>query len=354
MSRHPEVTVFIPAYNRRDFIAPAIHSILAQQYKDFELLVVDDGSTDGTAEFVESFADPRIRVERNGRNLGIPATRNRGLELARGRYIALLDSDDYAYPDRLGRQWLFLERHPDIVQVGSWCSLMDADGRLLSRVRRYPTRSDDVAAHLLFHCSLVNRTIMARTAALAEFGYDESFPRCQDYELHRQLSEFHRMANIPAYLVCGREHPGRITRHTRGIGRDRKMAIQRRLLADLAIDAEDRELAWHYHLAQPWTESPPPAGEYLEWAGQWLLGLERANRRSRRFDARAMHRLIAAIWIGACWRRRRELGRGWLPRALAARPARGLVGNLQPAWWAAAMRRPRTPDLIVDEPVGTG
>lgn len=354
MSRHPEVTVFIPAFNRRDYIAPAIHSILAQEYKDFELLVVDDGSTDGTAEFVEAIADHRIRVERNSCNLGIPATRNRGLELARGRYIALLDSDDYAYPHRLARQWRFLRRHPDVVQVGSWCSLMDADGGLLSRVRRYPTRPADVAAHLMFHCSLVNRTIMARTAVLREYGYDESFPRCQDYDLHRRLSERHAMANLPEILVCGREHAGRITRNTRDTGRERKIAIQRRLLADLEVEANARELAWHYHLAQPWrgTEAPDVV-EYLDWAEAWLSNLDIANRRCRRFDPAAFRRVLGAVWAGACWRHRSGSGRRWPLRLLGARPARWLAGNLQPGWFAAAiLRRPQPPQLVTDDSAG--
>jgi len=152
MRQTPKVTVFIPVFNREDYICTAINSVLAQQYTDFEILVVDDGSSDRTVERIAAYTDPRVRVECNPANLGIPATRNRGLELARGEYIALLDSDDYAYPDRLHRQVDFLDRHPDIVQVGSGCTLMDAEGRRLPRIRRHPLKPEAVDAHLLFHC----------------------------------------------------------------------------------------------------------------------------------------------------------------------------------------------------------
>ena len=104
----PTVTVFIPVYNREHYISEAIESILTQSFPNFELLLVDDGSTDRSVEVLRSYDDARIRVVCNEHNLGIPQTRNRGLELARGVYIALLDSDDQACPDRLIKQVAFL------------------------------------------------------------------------------------------------------------------------------------------------------------------------------------------------------------------------------------------------------
>ena len=178
----PKVTVFIPVHNRELYIRVAVNSILAQTFEDFELVVVDDGSTDRTAEVLAGYADPRLRVLHNPTNLGIPASRNRGLEAARGEYIALLDSDDHAYPDRLARQVKYLDANPGITQVGSWCSFMDSEGRMLDKVRRQPLRPDDIHAHLLFHCPVINRTVMARTAALQEIGYDTDFPRAKGAE----------------------------------------------------------------------------------------------------------------------------------------------------------------------------
>jgi glycosyltransferase involved in cell wall biosynthesis len=336
MPSDPRVTVFIPAFNRQDYIGLAIHSILQQDFADLEVLVVDDGSTDRTPELVESYEDPRVRLERSPVNAGIPAARNRGLAAARGEYIALLDSDDFSYPSRLRRQVDFLDRHPHIAQVGSWCSLMDEDSRLLPRIRRQPVRPADVDAHLLFHCSLINRTIMARTAILQQYGYDESFPRCQDYDLHARLAERHAMANLPSILVCGREHEGRFTRNTRDAGRDRKIAIQARLLDVLGMKFADDDLALHYGLTQlPDAERPPP-GEHLAWTERWLCGILRANRRRQRYDPAALCRAVALIWASTCWFDREAAGSHWALRIFRSPLARRLPGAVLSRWLLAA------------------
>lgn len=354
MSQFPKVTVFIPVFNREDYVCTAINSILAQQYTDFEILIVDDGSTDKTIERVAAYKDPRVRLECNPENLGIPATRNRGLELARGEYIALLDSDDYAYPDRLGRQVAFLDRHADIVQVGSGCTLMDAEGRLLRRIRRHPLKPASVDAHLLFHCSLINRTIMARTGVLRTFRYAEDFPRCQDYHLHLRLARTHRMANMPNLLVCGREHAGRITKNTTGMGRERKMAIQAEALSDLGIDHNEHDLAWHYQLTQKRDPSILSASEYLDWAEQWLFRLGHANNQVKRYERIAFQQALGAMWAVACWHFRGESSTRFPGRMLRSRLTRGLAGNFNPPLlMGIARHRSRPVELDRRCPAGT-
>lgn len=341
----PKVTVFIPVYNRARYLPVAVNSILAQTFTDFELLLIDDGSSDGSLELMQRYAaaDPRIRVLTNGRNLGIPGTRNRGLQAARGEYIALLDSDDYAYPSRLAAQVRFLDRHPDHVQVGSWGSFMDADGRLLRRLRRQPTAAAEVDAELLFRCCLSNRSIMARTAVLRTHGYREDFPRCQDYELHARLAVHHRMANLPAVLVCGRQHPGRYTAQTAELGRERKMAISRVQLERLGLAPSRRDLENHHRLARPGAAGALAADD-LDWAEDWLAELLAANRRVGRYRQPALAQVVARRWIGLCWRARGSLG-----AARAARMLRSpLVRMISPgsAWRSLAPVRP--PPLRLD------
>ena len=151
--RHPKVTVFIPVYNRERYVGAAIDSIFAQSFSDYELLLIDDGSTDRSLEVMRAYtADPRLRVVCNERNLGIPRTRNKGLQLARGEYIAMLDSDDLAHPKRLEKQVAFLDRHSDYAQIGSWGRAVDEQGSLLKRTKRQPVTPEDVHAQLLFRC----------------------------------------------------------------------------------------------------------------------------------------------------------------------------------------------------------
>lgn len=343
MPQLPKVTVFIPVHNREDYICTAVNSILGQTFTDFELLVVDDGSTDATPRRLSRYTDPRLRVERNDTNLGIPATRNRGLGLARGEYIALLDSDDYAYPERLARQVAWLDRHPEIAQIGSWCSFMDAGGRPLGKVRRQPLRAEDVQSHMLFHCPVVNRTVMARTAVLRDLGYREEFPRCQDYDLHQRLARRHHLANLGEILVCGREHEGRFTGRTEALGRDRKMAIFRDLLAQLDIDCSGDDLSRHYQLTR--SHAAGPDQDYVDWAEQWLLRLKQANEVRGQYPAAAFRRVLALVWLVVCWHARRGLGGRRALRRAASPLIGGLPGNLDPGFLRAALRRPPAPVL---------
>ncbi len=213
-TKKPRVTVFIPVYNREQYVGEAIESILAQTFSDFEILVVDDGSTDTSVEKIHSYTDPRIRLISNKENLGIPKTRNKGVELARGQYMAMLDSDDKAHPERLEKQVAFLDLHPDYAQIGSWCRMMDAQGHVLNKIKRQPVLPHDIHAQFLFRCAMSNRSIMARTAILQEYGYRNDFPRCQDYELHVRLAKKYKLGNIPECLVYGRIHPQQITGQT--------------------------------------------------------------------------------------------------------------------------------------------
>ncbi|MDT8439142.1 MAG: glycosyltransferase family A protein [Wenzhouxiangellaceae bacterium] len=354
MPQTPRVSVFIPVHNRADYIRVAVDSILAQDFEDFELIVVDDGSTDATPDVLAAYEDRRLRVARHDTNLGIPAARNRGLELARGEYLALLDSDDHAYPQRLGRQVAWLDAHPDIVQIGSWCSFMDADGRLMNKVRRQPLRPDDLRAHLLFHCPVINRTVMARTAVLKDLRYNPEFPRCQDFDMHARLIEQgHRIANLPELLVCGREHPGRFTGKTEGLGRERKMAVFARLLGQIGIDADARDLACHYALARP-KQAPDAPEVFLDWAESWLWRIKQANRSTGFFPEPSLSRVLGAIWALNCWHARRALGRrAALARLAGSALVRGVPGNFDARFLMHAFRRAQVPQGVSMSAGGT-
>ncbi len=292
-SRSPKVTVFIPVYNREKFIGEALESILGQTFTDFEILVIDDGSTDDSRKIISSFSDPRIRLVCNDQNLGIPKTRNRGLEQAKGEYIALLDSDDRAFPERLAKQVRFLDDHKDWVQVGSWCRMMDSEGHPLKRVKRQPVSSEDVDVQLLFRCAISNRSIMGRTKILREFGYRENFPRCQDYDLHVRLAKTYRIGNIPECLVYGRIHPQQITIQTTSLGDEKKKDIIGSLLKELQVPFQDPDLDAHLNLSRMRKMNFQPTIPYIKWATDWLPAILEGNAKVGRYSQRA---LLKAIW----------------------------------------------------------
>ena len=113
------ITVLMPVYNASLFLREAIESILNQTYKNFEFIIINDGSTDSSLQIIESFKDPRIKLVNNERNLGIIKTRNKGLQLAKGKYIANMDADDISLPTRLEKQFTFLEKNPDVAVIAS-------------------------------------------------------------------------------------------------------------------------------------------------------------------------------------------------------------------------------------------
>jgi glycosyltransferase involved in cell wall biosynthesis len=129
---NPKVTVLIAVYNGERFLREALDSVLAQTFTDFELLVVNDGSTDETVTILESYSDQRIRVITNRRNIRVVGSLRRGLNYARGEYIARIDAEDIALPERLEKQVRYLDFHPEVGMVSSRCLAIDEDGRPVS------------------------------------------------------------------------------------------------------------------------------------------------------------------------------------------------------------------------------
>ena len=326
----PRVTVFIPVYNREDYVREAIASILGQSFDDFEIVVVDDGSTDGTRDVVAGIADPRIRLVCNGRNLGIPATRNRGLAEARGAYTALLDSDDWSYPERLARQVAFLDAHPDYAEIGSWGRAMDESGRPLNAIQYRPVAHDDVKVEFLFRCAIKNRSVMGRTDILRRYGYREDYARCQDYDMHVRIARDYKVGNLPQILVRGRIHPGRFTGATKDLGRRIKLDIMRGQLTDVGMVFSEEDLERHYLLPRPEHAAAPLGPDYLHWAEDWIRRLQAANEASRFFAEPALQRALAVVWLQLCWQLKADESaiRRWrrlpLSRALAGNFGRRL------------------------------
>jgi glycosyltransferase involved in cell wall biosynthesis len=300
----PKITVMIPVFNREKYLGPAIESILAQTFKDFELLLIDDGSSDGSLAIMKSYSDPRIRVVRNDRNLGIPKTRNRALELARGEYTALLDSDDTACPDRLAKQAAFLDRHPDHAMVGGFYRLMDEAGRPLKKVKKQPLAAAEIQAYQLFRGCLYNRTTMGRTAIMRELRYNEDCPVCEDYDLFVRLAEHHKLANLPEILAHGRQHGGRIIRERAALVKAKNLEIMGPQLDKLGIDFTDADLERHFFLTPKRSGGGRfrPDAAYLAWAADWLCRLREANRQTGRYDSAAFERVLGTLWYRLCKR----------------------------------------------------
>lgn len=206
------LSVIIPTHNRRALLSRAVESVLAQRQVELELIVVDDASTDGTPQWLASLTDPRVRYACLEKQSGACAARNRGIEMARGDFIAFQDSDDTWQPEKCLRQMEILDRTgADIV----FCAFAQyaADGRLL---RTYPDPrvcSGFVSfARLLDHSMASTQTILCRAECLRDTRFDESFPRLQDHELMLRLSRKWKVYYHADVLVSMYEQPDSISR----------------------------------------------------------------------------------------------------------------------------------------------
>lgn len=242
-SNAPLVSVLMPAYNCETYVSEAVSSMLSQTFADFELLVIDDGSTDATRAVLESIHDPRLRLVSNPRNLGLIATLNRGLELASGRYIARMDADDVSAPERLEKQVQFLESHPGVDVLGTMVNLIDEAGRIFGSLADYPTSTDDVRKYMLRECCLVHPTVMFRKDVVqAAGGYDASARHAEDYDLWLRLADRHMIANLPEKLVSYRMHRNQVSINN--------IVTQHRVARDCRVAALTRRSAMGERIAE--------------------------------------------------------------------------------------------------------
>ena len=192
------------------WVAEAIRSVLAQTFRDLELIVVDDGSTDATAGILAGIADARLRVERRPHE-GLTRALNHALFVARAPIVARLDADDVAQPERLARQIAFLDAHADVGVLGSAARELNGDGREV-RVVRHPEDDAALRRALIRRNPMVHSTVTMRRSVLERVGgYDARFAVAQDYDLWLRLATVTRLANLPDTLVVRRLLPGRVS-----------------------------------------------------------------------------------------------------------------------------------------------
>jgi glycosyltransferase involved in cell wall biosynthesis len=285
----PRVTVFVPVYNRAHVLRETLDSVLAQTFGDFELLVLDDGSSDGSPDVARAVGDPRVRVEVHAQNRGIPATRNHGLDLARGEYLAVVDSDDVSLPERLAVQVAWLDAHPDVAALGSWALRTDASGRRVEAPLLRPTAPRVLAGRMLFASCFKSPTVMARTQVLRAYRYREELVLASDIDLWARISARHALANLPRFLV--RYRAGGVSHRSDAPRRAMRRIIAESLLAELGAACDERDLENHVQLRNLRGFRPDRA--YLDWCEGWLARLQEANARTRRYPEPEFQRAAA-------------------------------------------------------------
>lgn len=202
----PCVSVILPVYNGLPYLERAIESVLSQSFGNFELLIIDDGSTDESAAVIAQFDDPRIRFFQQA-NRGLAATLNRAISLAQGKYIARQDQDDVCFPERFQKQVEFLDAHPEIGMVGTAAKIWVGNERT-NRVLAHPTEDAAIKFGMLFNNYFVHSSMMIRRAVFDTVGgyaEDKSRQPPEDYELWSRVIKQFKVANLPDILMAYRE-----------------------------------------------------------------------------------------------------------------------------------------------------
>jgi glycosyltransferase involved in cell wall biosynthesis len=257
VDHRPKVSVIIPTYNHKKFISEAIQSVLDQTFRDFELIIIDDGSTDGTANVVNSFSDGRIKYVYQS-NCGRSYARNRALNIASGRYITFLDSDDLYLPDKLQLQVDFLDTHPEFGMVYTSAYCMDEAGILLND-SYMATVSGQIYKDIAFYVpvTITLPTVMARREVFDKVGgFDEKMERFEDTDMWRRIAKEYLVGAIPDFTCKLRTHSDNALsgQDPRKIEAAIKFYINKIFSEDSSISLEIRrngasKLYYHYAIA---------------------------------------------------------------------------------------------------------
>jgi len=287
----------MPVYNSELYVREAIQSVLEQTCTSFELVIVDDGSTDGSVDAVNSVRDDRIRLIEKPVNSGLAAARNTALEEAQGNYIAWLDSDDRARSSRLETQVDFLERHPDVGLCGGW---VETFGQGRRHRWQYPTESTTLKCRMIFDDPFATSSVMLRREALDGIGghFDMAFPPAEDYELWDRIGQEWELANIDSVLVDYRVHDNQTSVLHSVDQMDAVWRIQQRHLNRLEISASEEEKQTHLRVGIGWGREGNL--QFVQDVERWLAKVLEANEALGVYPVAAFRQVIAERWWYAC------------------------------------------------------
>lgn len=291
------VSVVMPVYNAALYLEAAINSVLEQTFRDFEFIIINDGSTDGSVDILDRFQkqDKRIRVCHHLSNLGVIAALNAGCKLAGGKYIARMDADDISLTERFSKQVDFMDNNPDVGVCGTWMRLFGER----NEEWRMPVEAESVRCKLLFFSPLMHPTVMMRKSLMDKHNlyYREGFDHAEDYDLWERFSHYCPIMNIPEVLLLYRIHANQVTqRKIKDIGPSSSL-VRRRQLAKLGIMPDDTE--WRLHLSIIYAEHQTTK-KYVCAAEDWLCKLMDVNTSIKLYDETVFSQAIYDYWSAVC------------------------------------------------------
>ena len=315
------VSVVIPVYNGERFLRDSINSVLGQTFTDFEIVTVDDGSTDGSADIVRSYSDPRIRIVSHTRNLGLAEARNTGIRSSRGVYVALLDSDDIAEPTRLADQFRAMEQERGLVYLGTWALRFNSEMPTATKLWKTETTDNALRILLMYRNRFNASSVMFRCNVVPPELF-ANIPMAEDYRFAVAMSKFGKIGNLPKPLVRYRQHATSLTVSKQTLMTECVEKILLQQLEDFGIRPSERELKIHQHVGRLLLQG---SASLLGECENWLCKLSNHNDVVQRFDSHVFREIMSKEWFELCnhgspaglaaWRRywRSNLSKAWPP-----------------------------------------
>ena len=333
MIKHiPAISVMMVVYNAESFLKDSIDSILRQSFKDFEFIIIDDGSTDRTIEILHSYNDDRIVFYEHKHDY--IASLNLGLSLCKGRYIARMDADDISLPERFEKQAAYLDEHPGTAVLGA--ALERFGEGIPTQLRRFSATPAEMKVDLLFTCGLAHPSVMMRRAVICELGgYDLEFEGMEDYELWCRVAREHQVTTLDEVLLRYRIHPQQVTKNPseKYIARMRRLKAAQLSALGLPTEGDCAECFYDFCLGQR-----PREPEQILRLSLLLEEVAAANEEVDLYDKNILKKTLANVLLGyvsklprdqisGLWEGSRLLTRGQVTRRRAKDRVKRLLGR---------------------------
>jgi glycosyltransferase involved in cell wall biosynthesis len=297
----PKVSVILPVFNGNLHLSQAIGSILNQTFKNIELIIIDDGSTDDSLSIIKNYGDSRIVLLEHEKNLGLIAALNNGIDHAQSEYIARMDSDDISLPTRLEMQAHFLDQNPSIGVCGTWLQCF-GDSHKKWKNYTLPEHHDAIVVNLIFRNPLAHSTVMMRKALIDQYHlrYDPFYIHSEDYDFWVKFSKFTKLANFPAILLKYRLHQNRIS-----IISQKKMELRKKVLFQIwknlfqtyGMPYTSDDLETHFLMSYM---NQNLNREQIQKIEKWLTRILTMLKQNKKLSSIELEKAVGYMWHKIC------------------------------------------------------
>jgi len=296
----PRVSVICAAYNGQAFLPKTIDALIGQTEKNFEVVIVDDASTDGTSGLLSKITDPRFRTIKNEINRRLIFTRNRAIENSTAPYVAVTDQDDVSSPTRLAAQASVLDRDPALSAVYSYVSAIDETGSPTTGLPDWPYSGEAARAGLIFHNFVTHSSLMFKRNCAPDPVYSSEYPLCEDYNLLVHLADKGSgLALVKDRLLDYRYHASNHTKSTVTEMSSLSRQLRRTLLGRLGLNPSEAELRLHDAFESAVSH---PSVQFYRELRDWALHLQDANRRAGYVERMEFDHVLASEWLSVSHR----------------------------------------------------